>query len=125
MSGYIRAHRFELEFDGETITCNLKPLELIDALTLRAAAVKEDNDSYIRHGLELLPKYVTEFVGPTDAAGVAVPLDEVVRVAYFSQISVGIVRALTDQAGIRNPSRSDGASTTASSEANGATRITS
>lgn len=93
MSGYVRNTEFAIEFDGQTVKGNLLPLSLPDQLRLEGKEVASDLDA-ARVLAEILPAYVKDFSGLTDAAGTAMTIQEVCGLAYFTELTIGIGRKL-------------------------------
>jgi hypothetical protein len=104
MSGYVRETKFSIEFEGDTVSGSLAPLKFPDLLRLESKDVKNDQEAAAVLA-EIAPQYVKSFVGPKDAAGVEVPLQEVFESAYFIDISMGIGRRLINAAKIGNPKK--------------------
>lgn len=94
MARYVRATKFEAEFEGEPVSCLLSQLSLEDFIELDAADVEGDDDAQLRESVKIIsriaPKYVSEWLGPKDADGNMVPLDEVFRSAYFIELAIKI-----------------------------------
>lgn len=93
MTGYVRSSDFEIEFEGERITAKLKQLSFPDLLMMESSEVVDDNAA-AKVLAEIVPKYVTDFVGPKAADGSAVPLDEMCSSAYFLEITMAMGRKL-------------------------------
>lgn len=97
MSGYVRATKLVEEFDGDTVTGSLQPMSIPDLLRLQSAQVSTDEEA-ARVLAEIVPKYVTEFSGATDAAGAEVGIAEVCSTAYFLELAMNIGRKLVTAA---------------------------
>lgn len=97
MSGYVRATKLDEEFDGERITGTLAPLRLPDLLQLQSAEVSTDEDA-AKVLADIIPRYVSDFVGPTTQDGQAVTIEEVCSTAYFVELSMAIGRKLVSAA---------------------------
>lgn len=93
MSGYVRSVDFEGEFEGDRVTCKLKPLSFPDLLKMQASDVGSDEDA-AQILAEIVPGYVTDFVGPKAADGSEVSIQEVCSTAYFMDVSMEIGRKL-------------------------------
>jgi hypothetical protein len=104
MSGYVRKTKFEGEFDGEKVTCMLAPLSFADLLQMTGSDIKTDDEA-TQIMAKLLPNYVTELVGPKDAAGEQVPLNEVCSAAYFTGLVVDIGLRLAEAAKVTRPKK--------------------
>lgn len=93
MSGYVRSIEFEGEFEGEKVTCNLKPLSFPDLLKMQSteAASEEDAAKVIA---EIVPSYVSELTGLKASDGTTVDIQEACAVAYFFELSMAIGRRL-------------------------------
>lgn len=104
MSGYVRNTDFSIEFDGETVKGNLLPLSLPDLLRMEAKDVESDADT-AKVLAEILPNYVKDFTGLTDAAGTPMTIQEVCSAAYFVELSMGVGRKLVKAARPANPTK--------------------
>jgi hypothetical protein len=93
MSGYVRATKLEEEFDGDKVTGWLQQLTIPDLLRLQSAQVSTDEEA-AKVLAEIIPQYVTEFVGPKDADGSAVSIAEVCSTAYFIELAMAIGKKL-------------------------------
>lgn len=97
MSGYVRATKLDEEFDGDKVTGWLQQLSIPDLLRLQSADVSNDEQA-AQVLAEIVPKYVTEFVGPKDASGSDVGIAEVCSTAYFIELAMDIGRKLVSAA---------------------------
>lgn len=104
MSGYVRNTEFSIEFDGQTVKGNLAPLSLPDLLRMEAKDVETDVDA-AKVLAEILPTYVKDFTGLTDAAGTPMTIQEVCSTAYFVGLSMDIGRKLVQAAKPANPTK--------------------
>lgn len=104
MSGYVRNTEFSIEFDGQTVKGALAPLSLPDLLRLEAKEVDTDADA-AKVLADILPAYVKDFTGVTDAAGTPMTIQEVCSAAYFIELSMGISRKLVQAAKPANPAK--------------------
>lgn len=102
MSGYVRNTEFSIEFDGQTVKGSLLPLSLPDLLRMEAKDVATDQDA-AKVLAEIVPNYVKEFSGLTDAAGTPMTIQEVCSTAYFIELSMSIGRKLVKAARPANP----------------------
>lgn len=102
MSGYVRNTEFSIEFDGQTVKGSLLPLTLPDLLRMEAKDVSTDQDA-AKVLAEILPNYVKDFSGLTDAAGVPLTIQEACGIAYFIDLSMGLGRKLVQAARPANP----------------------
>lgn len=102
MSGYVRSTEFAIEFDGQTAKGKLGQLTLPDLLRMEAKDVSTDQEA-AKVLAEILPNYVTEFTGLTDAAGAAMTIQEVCGLAYFVELAMAIGRKLVQAARPANP----------------------
>jgi hypothetical protein len=93
VSGYVRSIEFDLEFEGERVTCKLKQMSFPDMLKLEATDVTTDEDA-ARVLAEIVPGYVTDFSGPKAADGSEVSIQEVCSMAYFTELAMAIGRKL-------------------------------
>lgn len=96
MSGYVRSTVFKGEFQGDAVSCNLKPLSFADLIKLQAT-VSGDEEAAKLIG-EVVPNYVENFVGPKAADGSEVSIQEVCAVAYFADLAMDIGRTLLNAA---------------------------
>jgi hypothetical protein len=74
MSGYVRATKFEVDFEGEKVSGTLTPLSVIDLLHLQSLGADNKQELASVHA-DLLPKYVKDFVGPKAADDSAVAIE--------------------------------------------------
>lgn len=95
MSGYVRSAEFSSEFEGEPVSCKLKPLSLPDLLRLQAQEVANDEDA-AKVLAEIVPTYVTDFNGPKASDGSEVPIQEICTSAYFLELAMAIGRKLVE-----------------------------
>lgn len=109
MSGYVRNTEFAIEFDGQTAKGSLSALSFPDLLKMEAKDVESDQDA-AKVLAEILPTYVKDFAGLTDAAGAAVTIQEVCGLAYFTELSMAIGRKLVQAAKPANPTQPSGPS---------------
>jgi len=109
MSGYVRSTEFSIEFDGQSVKGSLLPLSLPDLLRMEAKEVETDQDA-AKVLAEILPNYVKDFSGLTDAAGTPVTIQEVCSTAYFVELSMSIGRKLVQAARPANPKQPSGPS---------------
>jgi len=129
MSSYVRSIRHEVPFDGQQVVVTLKPLEFGDLMKLRGAMpaspktitvrgpdgeeveVIDMGPEYMLLASQLLTRYVERIEGLADAAGTAVAVDEVCRVAFFAPLVFSCVNHLIATATPPNPSKSGRGST--------------
>jgi hypothetical protein len=97
MSGYVRATKLEEDFQGDKVTGWLQQLSIPDLLRLQSAQVSTDEEA-AQVLAEIVPKYVTEFAGLSDASGGEVSIQEVCRTAYFIELAMNIGRKLVSAA---------------------------
>lgn len=116
MSGYVKNLKLVIPFDGDEVTLILRQLEWADFRTLTSVDGASDTDILLEWA-KLLPKYVVEMRGLSDAAGTPVTLAEVATVAYFYPIVGKALRFVMDQAVLKNLKASGETSTAPSSEA--------
>ena len=100
MSKFVRSHRFETVFDGDTVTAELAPLEYADMLVLQSS-VRSDGEKrevadFVNASREVVPKYVKSFAGLTDADGQPLGIDIVASQVYFSELLNQIVTKLIE-----------------------------
>ncbi len=93
MSGYVRETSFEGEFEGDRVTCTLKPLSFPDLLKMQGADVGSDEEA-AKVLADIVPSYVSNFAGPKAADGSDISIQEVCSVAYFMDLSMAIGRKL-------------------------------
>lgn len=93
MTGYVRSIEFESEFEGEKVSCNLKPLSFPDLLKMQSTEAANEEDA-ARVIAEIVPNYVSNFVGPKASDGTTVDIQEICAVAYFFELSMAIGRRL-------------------------------
>lgn len=96
MSGYVRSTVYKGEFQGEPVTCNLKPLSFADLIRLQET-VSGDEEAAMRIA-GVVPSYVENFVGPKAADGSEVSIQEVCAVSYFTELVLDIGRTLLNAA---------------------------
>jgi hypothetical protein len=96
VSGYVRSIEFQGEFEGEPVTCNLKPLSFADLIRLQEM-VSGDEEAAMRIAA-VVPSYVENFVGPKAADGSEVSIQEVCSVSYFTELVLDIGRRLLNAA---------------------------
>ena len=101
MSGYIKSKPFETQFDGDTVKARLKPLSFLDMVKVTEA----DRAKVLLVYQEILPQYVEDFTGLTDAGGNAISIQEVCTQAYFAQLASDLGSALIRAAVIDNPQK--------------------
>lgn len=108
MSGYVRATKLDEDFDGDKVTGWLQQMSIPDLLRLQSAQVSTDEEA-AQVLAEIVPKYVTEFVGPKDKSGSEVGIAEVCSTAYFIELAMSIGRRLVTAARPpRKPSETSG-----------------
>lgn len=104
MSGYIPNDHVTIEWQGDTITCDMEPITNADfsklmpfyhqgedgVMTLRF----EEQMDFARVAGEMLPRYVTNFGGLKDARGNDVPFDTVLEKMYFMPLKSELVGRL-------------------------------
>lgn len=97
MSGYVRAEKFDEEFQGERVTGSLLPLSFPDLLRLQTSEVSTDEEA-AQVLAELVPRYVKDFAGPLASDGTPVTIDEVCGAAYFAELAMTLGRKLVTAA---------------------------
>jgi hypothetical protein len=111
MSKFSFTDVFDTKFEDDVITATLSKLKRKDYLTL-TPFVKTDQDGVVKMSFEdeqkfldvasdLLPAYVTDFIGLTDNTGSPVSLEAVVEHVYFLQITSELVGALMANSGLQ------------------------
>lgn len=93
MTGYVRSSDFDIEFEGEKISGKLSQLSFPDLLLMEKSEVEDDADA-AKVLAGIVPRYVTDFIGPKAADGSVVPLEEMCSTAYFLEVTLGIGRKL-------------------------------
>lgn len=93
MTGYVRSIEFESEFEGEKVTCKLKPLSFPDLVKMQETEVAGDAEA-AKVIANIVPSYVSDFVGPKASDGTTVDIQEICAVAYFFELSMEIGRRL-------------------------------
>lgn len=96
MSKFARKHRFEAAFDGDSVVASLKPLEYGDMLKLQSAAVNEEAGAFMRTAREIIPLYVSDLAGLTDADGASIDIDTLCAQTYFTKLLEQIVGKLME-----------------------------
>lgn len=96
MSGYVRSTEFKGEFEGDAVSCTLKPLSFPDLIRLQET-VAGDEEAALRIAA-VVPSYVENFVGPKAADGSEVSIQEVCSVSYFTELVLDIGRKLLNAA---------------------------
>jgi hypothetical protein len=105
VSGYVKAHEFELKFDGDTVTVRARPLTQGDLLHMRAlvTGATADEEAMLKGMADVVKRYADSVAGLYDAAGTPVTVDEVVSAAYFTNLVVQIAEELFKRAVPKNP----------------------
>lgn len=96
MSKYLPAVECSAEFEGDTVTYSVEPLENIDFAELlpffkenklgETVLRFEDQGRFLTVAGGLLKKYAKNFSGLTDARGEAIPLETATSRAYFMEL---------------------------------------
>jgi hypothetical protein len=102
VSGYLKSHLFETDFDGDHVKVRLKPLLFEDFLKL--TSMKEEGGALTLFK-EIVPKYMEEISGLTDKGGTSITIDEVCNSAYFVQVVSEIGVALLGAATVERPQK--------------------
>ncbi len=102
MSGYLRSQPFKSEFDGDTVTAQLKPLQFEDLLKVNSAGGEMETLKVFQ---EILPKYVDNLAGPLDAAGSQVSIQEICGAVYFLSLVGDLGQCLVGGATLKNPQK--------------------
>lgn len=103
MSNYLPSVKASSEFDGDTVTYTLEPIENNDFGKLlpffkegedgEQKIAFSDQAAFMAVAGELLGKYASNFAGLTDASGAEVPLETAVCKSYF----LGLVSDMVGQ----------------------------
>lgn len=96
MSSYVRSTNFKGEFQGDPVTCNLKPLSFSDLIKLQETVA--DDEEAAKLIAEVVPNYVENFSGLKASDGTDVSIQEVCAVAYFAELAMDIGRILLSTA---------------------------
>lgn len=105
MSKYLPSIKESLEFEGDTVTFDVRSMDREDFMPLSAkielaedgTTVKmafKDQMEFAAMAAELLPKYIDNFTGLKDAAGAPVDLQTVCSKLYFMSLAQGLVTVL-------------------------------
>lgn len=106
MSNYLRSTKFETEFDGDTVTCRLKPIKQGDAMRLfncRGDTPFATQAALLPVFAEIVPIYAEDLQGLRAADGSPVAWPEVTRDMYFSTLLVKIGMALIATGNLPDP----------------------
>jgi len=93
MSGYTPSVKFEHEFDGDIISYELTRLNRKEMMILTSVMLKVSEDGTLEAAeamscmIDMLPEHVSNFTGPKDSNGNAVPLDIVTTDSYFIELA--------------------------------------
>ena len=100
MSGYLRNVIYTGQFDGDTVTVVMRPLELGDALKLRQLPADSDQVSVLA---ELLSRYVLSVSGLRANDGTEVTKEEMLAGSYFAQLMANAAMELLNSASPKSP----------------------
>lgn len=99
MGRYVRQFDVTVKHDDEPITVTLKPAKYGDVSSFKGG----EDDQIVVQFQKLLAEYIVELKGPTDAAGVQVPKEEFLSVAYFAPAVIEIGTEWIKRATPQNP----------------------
>lgn len=124
MSNYVRNPVVKCEFDGDSITVVLTPIEFAERLAIEDAMPFQDDTPEVRDVKHLdcatksrvaLRAHMKELTGLRDLAGVDIGIDEMFRDSYFENLVATIFRAWWKMRKPENP-KAPASSSTGSSE---------
>lgn len=106
MSGYIPSENVKFEWDGDVISCEIEPITNADFSKLLPFYSRgddgdmvlgfEDQMDFARIAGEMLPNYIKNFEGLTDAKGGEVGLEVVLDKVYFMDLKSELMQRLFD-----------------------------
>lgn len=91
MGRFVRNIQFTREFDGDRWSVTLKPMTHADAVRLLEVAGTADQSRVYSVAASMLPPYIVELSGGTDAAGQPITAEDVCSLAYFAPLVAQIV----------------------------------
>lgn len=100
MSRFTKKVTFETEFEGDTVSLKLARLKRKDMMTLSPFMPDGDQVGSAQTmdlmdvATNLLPDYVSDWVGPTDEDGNELSLEDVMEEMYFLELISAIVTKL-------------------------------
>lgn len=105
MSNFTPLVKFSLEFEGDSISMDLRRLKREAILKLSPYLTTneqgkvtglsfEDQTKFTNVMIEILPSYVTNFSGLVDAIGNLISLEDMIQEAYFQSLVSHIVSKL-------------------------------
>jgi len=97
---YVRQFDVTVTHDGEQIVATLKPAKFCDVMSLNGLT----DEGLAKAFQEKLSENIVEMKGPLDAAGVQVPKEEFLSVAYFMTAVMELGTAWLERAVPQNPS---------------------
>lgn len=104
MSRYVANWEYTTAFEGDDVRITLKPMSRLMALRFSAVnADAEMNEGLMRLYEDAVQESVVSLSGLRDAAGLNVPLESVLRDAYFTQLIMDIGTELVRRATPANP----------------------
>jgi hypothetical protein len=86
MGKFVRNIVVTKQFDGETWRVTLKPLTHADAVQLMSATRESSQEGLYMLAVQMLPRYIVEVSGGTDAAGNPITAEDVCSLAYFGPL---------------------------------------
>jgi hypothetical protein len=110
MSGYLRTKTVDIEFDGDTVTVQVKPMTLLDcAQASKVLSIESPRPEDVAEIVgKYVPKYTVAMSGLRDAAGQEIDIATVATDMYFLELATRIL-ALTVQASVPgNPQKPGG-----------------
>lgn len=99
MGGYVRQFDITVMHDGEPIVATLKPAKFGEVMSLNGL----NNEGLAKAFQEALAENIVEMKGPLDAAGVQVPKEEFLSVAYFMTAVMELGTKWLERAVPQNP----------------------
>jgi hypothetical protein len=96
---YVRQFDVTVTHDGEPIVATLTPAKFGDVMSLNGL----NDEGLAKAFQEKLAENIVELKGPLDAAGVQVPKDEFLKVAYFMTAVMEIGTKWLERAVPQNP----------------------
>ena len=100
MGRYVRQFEVTVPFDDESVIVTLRQATQEDVLSLSA----EGGIALLKGFRERLGSAILDLRGPFDAAGVQVPKEEFLSVAYFSKAVMDLGQKWIERATPQNPS---------------------
>lgn len=110
MPTYVSKIPFDIEFDGQKVAGELRPLLFTDALKLRTVSKSgAEEEEAVAAYASLLPSYLVSMTAILDAHGATVPNEEAFKTTFYAGLVAAIMRIHVSAASVPNPPLPDAA----------------